>query len=312
MLRMSRNSISWPFVILLLVAAGDISMLLTSPSPPLSLGVALDFMVVLPLLVFWLCMRRMSDRKLAAFARALGAGIGLTAYALYYAARLRATYRQSRSDGASPVDAIRNAFTETASSEKLGRMLAHEASIGYHAFLSWRKKPYTAEHAVSFSATEQSSMLVIVIGAVHLLVLEGIGLHFLVHQWSALAAWILSLSNVYLIFVLIADYRLTKLNPLLVTQRLIRIRIAHDIWTDIDRDQIAAIRFLKEPLSNDELRHTAAPLFGTPNIMLDLTAPISVTGRFGSSRDLEHIALCLDQPHEFIAALGAEADGSPS
>ncbi|WP_182914966.1 hypothetical protein [Paenibacillus thiaminolyticus] len=46
--------------------------------------------------------------------------------------------------------------------------------------------------------------------------------------------------------------------------------------------------------------------------MLDLTAPASVTGRFGSSRDLEHIALCLDQPHEFIAALEAEADGSPS
>ncbi|RJG15460.1 hypothetical protein [Paenibacillus thiaminolyticus] len=53
------------------------------------------------------------------------------------------------------------------------------------------------------------------------------------HQWSALAAWILSLSNVYLIFVLIADYRLTKLNPVVVTERLIRIRIAHDIWTDI-------------------------------------------------------------------------------
>ncbi|RJG15459.1 hypothetical protein DQX05_29745 [Paenibacillus thiaminolyticus] len=69
---------------------------------------------------------------------------------------------------------------------------------------------------------------------------------------------------------------------------------------------------MKGPLSNDELRHTAAPLFGTPNIMLDLTAPASVTGRFGSSRDLEHIALCLDQPHEFIAALEAEADGSPS
>ncbi|WP_240927302.1 hypothetical protein [Paenibacillus thiaminolyticus] len=342
MVRMSRNSISWPFVILLLVAAADISMLLTSPSPPLSLGVALDFMVVLPLLVFWLCMRRMSNQKLAAFARALatalagyaaarlfvpihgtelrlaldsaalGTGIGLAACALYYAARLRATYRQSRSGGASPVNSIRNAFTKTASSERLGRLLAHEASIGYHAFLSWRKKPYTTEHAAAFSATEQSSMLVIVIGAIHLLVLEGIGLHFLVHHWSALAAWILSLSNVYLIFVLIADYRLTKLNPVEVTERLIRIRIAHDIWTDIDRDQIAAVRLLKEPLSNDELRHTAAPLFGTPNIMLDLTAPVSVTGRFGISRSLEHIALCLDQPHEFIAALEAEADGSLS
>lgn len=160
MVRMSRNSISWPFLILILVAAADISMLLTSPSPPplVSMGVALDFMIVLPLLVFWICMRRMSNAKLAAFARALavalagyaaarlfvpihgaelrlaldsaalGAGIGLAAYALYYAARLRATCRQSRSGGASPVDSIRFAFAETASSEKLGRLLAHEAS----------------------------------------------------------------------------------------------------------------------------------------------------------------------------------------
>ncbi|WP_040731743.1 hypothetical protein [Paenibacillus dendritiformis] len=344
MVRMSRNSISWPFLILLLVAAADISMLLTSPSPPplVSMGVALDFMIVLPLLVFWLCMRRMNNAKLAAFARALatalagyaaarlfvpihgaelrlaldsaalGAGIGLAAYALYYAARLRATCRQSRSGGASPVDSIRFAFAETASSEKLGRLLAHEASIGYHAFLSWRKKPYATQHAAAFPATEQSSMLVVVIGAIHLLVLEGIGLHFLVHLWSSAAAWILSLSNVYLIFVLIADYRLTKLNPVLVTERLIRIRVAHDIWTDIPRDQIAAVRLLKEPLPNDELRNTAAPLFGTPNIMLDLSAPVSVTGRFGSRRDLEHVALCLDQPHEFIAALEAKADRSPS
>lgn len=339
MVRMSRNSISWPFVILLLVAAADISMLLTSPPPPslVSLGVALDFMLVLPLLVFWLCMRRMSNRKLAAFARALatalagyvaarlfvpihgaelrlaldsaalGAGIGLAAYALYHAARLRASYRQSRSGGASAVDAIRIAFAETAPSEKLGRLLAHEASVGYHALLSWRKKPQGKEQAAAFSATEQASMLVIVIGAIHVLVLEGIGLHFLVHQWSAVAAWILSLSNVYLIFVLIADYRLTKLNPVLVTERLIRIRIAHDIWTDIDRDQIAAVRLLKDPLPDSELRDTAAPLFGTPNIMLDLTAPVSVTGRFGSRRDVKHVALCLDQPHEFIAALEAGA-----
>lgn len=344
MVRIARNSISWPFLILLLVVAADISMLFTFPSPPslLSLGVALDFMLVAPLLVFWLGLRRTGNGRLVAFARALaavlagyaaarlfvpihgsdlrlaldsaalGAGIGLAAYALYGASRVRAAWRQARSGGASPVDAIRLAFAGTASSEKLGRLLAHEASIGYHAFLSWRKKPHRPENAAAFSATEQSGMLVIVIGAIHLLVLEGIGLHFLVHLWSAAAAWILSLSNVYLIFVLIADYRLTKLNPVLVTERLIRIRIAHDIWTDIPRDRLAAVRLLKEPLPNDELRHTAAPLFGTPNIMLELAAPVSVMGRFGSCRDLKHVALCLDQPHEFIAVLEAEADGSLS
>ncbi|MBG9792328.1 hypothetical protein ABD76_07385 [Paenibacillus dendritiformis] len=145
MVRTSRNSISWPFVILLLVVAADISMLLT-------FGVALDFMVVGPLLVFWVGLRRISNGKLAAFARALAA--------------------------------------------------------------------------------------------------------------------------------VLAGY--------------------------------AAVRLLKQPLPKDELRHTAAPLFGTPNIMLELAAPVSVTGRFGSRRDLKHIALCLDQPHEFMAALEAEADGSPS
>ncbi|MCM3338246.1 hypothetical protein M3650_06245 [Paenibacillus sp. MER TA 81-3] len=67
-------------------------------------------------------------------------------------------------------------------------------------------------------------MLVIVIGIIHVLVLEGAGLHFLIHQWSALAAWILTLSNVYFILALIADYRLMKLNPVLVTDRDVRIR----------------------------------------------------------------------------------------
>lgn len=342
MVRLNRNSISWPLAFLLLIAASDITMMLTAQSHPslVSMGVALDFMIVLPLLVFWMGMRRKSIKRPATIALALTtalagyltaqwfvpvhdaelrlaldmaalcAGIGLSAYVFYFLTRFRASYRLLRKDGVSPVDAIANAFAGTASSEKLGRLFAHEASIGYHALLSWRKKPYTKEHATAFSTTEQSNMLVIVIAAAHLLVLEGIGVHFLIHQWSAVAAWILSLSNAYIIFVLIADFRLTKLNPVLVSEHLVRIRFAHDIWTDLRREQISGIRLLTEPLPARELRTTAAPLFCTPNIVLEMATPVPVTSRFGNKRNVKHVALCIDQPQEFIAALKVDADVS--
>ncbi|MFW5434195.1 hypothetical protein [Paenibacillus apiarius] len=335
MVRIHRFSVPWPVLVMMLVAAADVSMLLTFSSATvpdlLSFGVALDFMIILPLLYFWFRVRRADSLKRAAFVRslaaglagyaamslfvppvgtelqrildalALGCGISMAAYAIYQTVRVRRAYRILSADGGAPLDALRSSFADAVSSQKTGALLAHEASVYYHALFSWRKKSYVPERAAAFGSLEQSSMLVIVIGTIHVLVLEGIGLHFLIHQWSAIAAWMLTLSNVYFIVVLIADYRLTKLNPVLVTGQSVRIRHAHDIWADVEREDISSAWMTKEPLPKELVPVTAAPAFGTPNVILQFHRPVTVSGRFGMKRNVKQIALCLDKPHDFVA-----------
>ncbi|WP_019422673.1 hypothetical protein [Paenibacillus sp. OSY-SE] len=337
MIRIQRFSVFWPILAMLLVAAADVALLLTFSSSTvpnlLSFGIALDFMVILPLLYFWFRVRRADSLKRAAFVRslaaglagyaamslfvppvgtelqqlldalALGCGISLAAYVLYQLVRVQRSYRNSIAEGGAALDALRSAFADTVSSQKTGALLTHEASVFYHALFSWRKKPYAPERAAAFSGLEQSSMLVIVIGIIHVLVLEGAGFHFLIHQWSALAAWILTLSNVYFILALIADYRLMKLNPVLVTDRDVRIRFAHDIWADVEREDINSVWMTKEPLPKELVRDTAVPVFGTPNVILQFHRPVTVTSRFGMKRQMKQIALCLDKPHDFVTAV---------
>ena len=88
MVRIQRFSVFWPVLAMLLVAAADVALLLTFSSSTvpnlLSFGIALDFMVILPLLYFWFRVRRADSLKRAVFVHSIAAVLaGYAAISLF-------------------------------------------------------------------------------------------------------------------------------------------------------------------------------------------------------------------------------------
>ncbi len=119
-------------------------------------------------------------------------------------------------------------------------------------------------------------------------------------QWSHTVAWVLSLGSIYVIILLIADYRAMCLNPILVSKQEIRIQYGIQMLSYIDIDNIESISMIKfENLTKEDLKTTFTPLVIEPNVLIRLKSNISVIRLFGKRQMVDQIYLFLDKPLEF-------------
>ena len=58
------------------------------------------------------------------------------------------------------------------------------------------------------------------------------------------------------------------------------------------------------PLPILDIRNLSKLLFAEPNLLLTFAEPVVVTGPYGIRRPAHRVAVYLDQPRQFIAAVG--------
>lgn len=220
----------------------------------------------------------------------------------YLIFRGRSLYAQMKSNGASahhPVEQIR-CWLEAMLHSKRIEYVVYEFSVLYYVLCSWRKKPFIPSQSTSFSYHKDSSYLITVLMVSKILVLEGILFHFLIAQWSHLAAWLLTISNLYIIMQLVADYRAMCKNPILMMTQGIQLRYGLQMSATIDYGQVESISVMKfSPLTKDELKTALVPLIVESNVLITLKEKISVTQMFGLKKSVSHIYVFVDKPHEF-------------
>jgi hypothetical protein len=201
------------------------------------------------------------------------------------------------------VAALRASITSSFGNNRWVSFLAHDLSIFYYIFFAWRTNQSAVPNAASFSYVKQSNWLIIILFISKLLILEGVLLHFVIAQWSHLAAWILSIGNLYVIIMLIADYRAMVQNPITVTKQAISIQYGLQISCQLDVSNIADVSLIKyEKLSKDQLKTAVMPLSIEPNVCITLMNPVQAVLLFGKQKLVDHIYLFLDNPDEFVTA----------
>ncbi|SDT27719.1 hypothetical protein SAMN05444162_3648 [Paenibacillaceae bacterium GAS479] len=342
---MSRNS--WfrfpPKIALLLLASAIIlfdliliqSSLYESNRSALSLAIALDFMLVLPFLLILLSKRPLrrsitmaipiillgyitvylmlppSDRTAIAPIGKIIIPLELALLTLqaFRFGRILLRARHVGRDGKSgnPLDSIRQDIQFAFGINFVSAMLTHELSVFYSLFFSWTKTSPAPLAPTAFSTDRRSGRLVLVLIFSKLLLLEGVALHFLLHQFSPALAWITSLSNLYLILLMVADYRAMRLYPIQVAQQELRIQYGLQLVGRIKRDELLSVsRVNNLELSPEEKRSAFVPSGTDSNVMLILAQKIPITGMFGRILHLDRICLHVDEPDAFITACRSE------
>jgi hypothetical protein len=154
-----------------------------------------------------------------------------------------------------------------------------------------------------YSMHRNSGFMMIVGVLCSLAVVEAVGMHLVVMQWSSTAAIVLTILSIYGLLWLLGMTHAVRLSPLrflgddLVIERGFRARLA------VPRHAIA------------EATPAAAKVdgaldlaYGGPNVLLVFREPVLVHGLFGRTKTADRIMISVDDRDGFLTALNTGRD----
>ncbi len=149
----------------------------------------------------------------------------------------------------------------------------------------------------------------IVFGLIFVLVLEGVGISYLLHIWSMTAVWIHLALSVYTIAFFISDYKAIKRNPVVLLDDMLQIRMGMRGKMDISLGNIECIQNGKMNYENDKKRKDVWNLilfgFDEPDFEITFNRPIIMRDGFGRDIKIIKIYLSLDEKERFYSQIKA-------
>lgn len=138
-----------------------------------------------------------------------------------------------------------------------------------------------------------------------ILVVEMAVVHFLLSRWSgaaALALGLLSGASLVSIVALILSFRS---RPVILARDGLRVRAGFLIDAHVPIDEIAFAQSGFAPADYMPGGLFKANLLNSPNIVVLLRRDVDLPGPFGKTRRVHAVALALDEPARFLAAIAA-------
>jgi hypothetical protein len=186
-----------------------------------------------------------------------------------------------------------------------GVLLVAEVEMLRYALLGWWARPETTPQAKVFSTYRDSGFITFATMVGVALVVETAVMHLLVSLWSAqLAGWLLLLDG-YTLVMLLAHGQAVRLRPVLLTADTLQLNVGF-VWqlTVPIRELVAVAPLRDHPTPAPDLCNLTKLLFTPPNLLLTFSQPVTVKGPYGIQRTGRRLAVYLDQPQQFIEALG--------
>ncbi|WP_375232428.1 beta-carotene 15,15'-monooxygenase [Priestia megaterium] len=181
-------------------------------------------------------------------------------------------------------------------------ILCSEMLMFYYAFGTWKKKP--SDEANTFTLYKRSSFITFQIMIIHAIVIETLGLHWLLHNTSIILSIVLLILNIYSIVFFIGDIQALRLNPLRVDDDHLYISFGLAKRMEIPFRDIAEIvedaHILQQKIPNATIEFIARD-FETvhPDLLLILKSPIEATLFMGIKKKYQQVAIRIDDPHAF-------------
>jgi hypothetical protein len=209
--------------------------------------------------------------------------------------RIRRSYEHFQDD-------IREACLQYLNNRLFSQVLASEISIFYYLFVS---KPAT-ESGLSFSYHRNNGLKAITIALITVILLETVGLHWLVATWSNTWAWVLSCSSLYVLLLVTAQYKASVGLPIRISEAGLTIRNGLQSRVTVPFDQIEQVRatFSDKGMEQEKvLRVNALGKMGSHNVVIQVKNTLEAQGMYGIRKPFRIIALDLDDPRSFVEAL---------
>jgi hypothetical protein len=209
--------------------------------------------------------------------------------------RIRRVIRGARAArDAGPIAALEAGFIAARIPARVAAIFASELGAVGLALTGWFRRPRPG-----FAMRSTGWLLYAgVLG--FLVVVETAAAHIALVMWSPMVAWISTISSIYALVWLAGDAHAIRLYPVTVAGGTLRVTIGVR-W----RATIA----LADILSVTETRSVPTGALSLalvePTVLVTLRAPVEVIGLLGRRRRADRIALTIDEPGAFIAAVTA-------
>ena len=185
-----------------------------------------------------------------------------------------------------------------------GTLLAAEVEMVRYALLGWWAQAEVPQEATAFSTHRDSGFTAFASTVGVVLVLEMAGVHVLVSLWSARVAGWLLFFEVYTLVLFLAHAQAVRLRPVLVTADALHLCVGFAWQLQVPLQELVASESLRDhPEPSAELLNLTKLLFTPPNVLLTFAQPVTVKGPYGMTRTGRRLAVYVDQPQQFLAAI---------
>jgi hypothetical protein len=282
--------------------------------PAVAFGCAFDVAVTVPALYYWLVVRAgvlpaasMIPLCLMALLRAtfvapgvawarpaLGAGAEL-AVTTYLVVRVRRGLRAAAGE-TDIVERLTLAARELLGVPGAAAIVASELAVLWYALGPWGRKPHIPERARPFTIHQQTITAALFWALAGLSAVEAIVVHVVLRHWSRGLAWSITGLSGYATVWMVAVARSLALRPILLSDGELTVRCGI-LWSlRVPRSEIARVR-----------RGEADGLFHLPpasqaNVVLEFLRPVTARSLYGLKRQVNGVALALDDPEGFLSA----------
>lgn len=300
--------------------------------PELPAAVTLDLLVGIPLLFYFLVVRRYRlpvTTVVAMFSAMLAVGYylvpagqqqylhwgrhllvlpeGIAVVAMVVnIRRLSLAYNHAAQHSADFVENMHIAFT--AVFHRAWAPLVSELAIFRYALLSWRAQPEVQPEQAAFSTSRESGFRALIITLAGVSIVETVVAHLLLSRWNATAALVALLLSAYTLLFLLAHLRAVPLRPVVLDDRRLVVRTGFVWRLEVPAEAVVRVQELQDtPAPKPHLLNLAKPLLTPPNVLLTFSQPVAVVGLYGLRRTVWQVALYVDDWAAFGLQLQAAA-----
>jgi hypothetical protein len=140
------------------------------------------------------------------------------------------------------------------------------------------------------------------------MLIEITAFHFLILQWSKMAAIIVTSLSIYTFIFAIADLAAVLKRPVVFNDGMLYLRIGVRWNVELDPAQISSIEKIRN-FKKDPKHILNCSLTGNPNILIKLQKPVTVYGYYGIKRIADQIVLNIDNEADFLDAVNSRISG---
>ena len=197
--------------------------------------------------------------------------------------------------------------------ERLAYAMATEMGVFYYGFLSWKSIELGPNEFTYHRKSGTIAMLAILLV---MILVEMTAIHFLLSQWSYVAAWILTGLSVYTGVQVYGMARSLTRRPYVIEKHYLLLRYGIMGEAIIELSNIASFEVSSKAIDANEDALSLSPLAALEkhNVILHLKDEGTVRGLYGSKRQYSTIAFFVDDKMRFEGALSnqilaAQGDG---
>lgn len=204
--------------------------------------------------------------------------------------------RTIKSQAESPLFSLFPATFAVVKPNPLVSIVLSEALMVYYAFFTWKKQAPVNSYSVSLH--KNTSAIAFNIMLIHAIVIETIGIHWFLHEKSAVLSIILLVLNIYSVFYFLAEIQAIRLNPLTVKDGSVHLSLGLSKRLTFRLDSIESIRWGEKP-EKGSLEFIANDIeTGEPQLVIDFKTPQKATLFYGRTKEVSQIALKVDDPEK--------------